>query len=309
MIALKLRYKKLYIFVLILISSSFWGSKVESAEIAVIMSRRIVPFDLALEGFLDVIDRSYRVYDLGRMGQEKIIKKILQDASMKIILAIGSDALSFSQDKFPHLPVVFTMVTNPSRIVKNRQNLTGIRMETPWNVLFKYIKMIVPKNKKVGIILNQQRAVREIGQIKDLAIQYKLELILKMVNSSSEAISEFKNIEKEIEVFLMVPDLYILTPKFYEYILLSSFRHKFVLAGLSLKYTKAGSLFSVMGNNRDWGVQAGLTTNKILSGTAPQLIPFGFAQKYSLSVNLKTAERIGVDISRSIKKQADHVIK
>jgi putative ABC transport system substrate-binding protein len=293
-----------------LISSPFWGAtKVESAEVAVIMSRRIAPFDLALEGFLHVVARSYRVYDLDKMDHEKIIKKVLQDTPVRIILAIGSDALGFSHDKFPHLPIVFTMVTHPSRVVKNRQNITGVRMETPWEVMFKYTKKIAPYHKKVGIILNQQRAKREIEHIKDLAVQYKLEPILKVVNNSSKAISEFKNIEDEIEVFLMVPDLYILTPKFYEYILLSSFHYKFVLAGLSPKYTKAGSLFSVMGNNRDWGIQAGLIANKILSGTAPQLIPYGFAQKYSLSINLKTAERIGVDISRSIKKQAHSVIK
>jgi putative ABC transport system substrate-binding protein len=308
--SLKLRHKLLYIFTLILISGPFWRApKVESAEIAVIMSRRIVPFDLALEGFLDVVDRSYRVYDLAKTGREKIVKKILQDTAVRIILAIGRDALGFSQDEFPRLPIVFTMVTNPSRIVRNNQNVTGIRMETPWKVLFKYTKMIAPRNKKVGIILNQQRAKSEIEHIKNLAVQYKLEPILKVVDNASKAISEFKNIEDEIEAFLMVPDLYILTPKFYEYILLSSFHHKFALAGLSPKYTKTGSLFSVMGNNRDWGGQAGLIVNKILSGTTPQLIPYGFARKYSLSINLKTAARIGIDIKRSIKKQADSVIR
>jgi len=308
--ALKLRHKLLYIVILILVSSPLWGtSKVESAEIAVIMSRHIAPFDLALEGFGEVADRSYHVYDLAKTGHEKIVKKVLQDAAVKIILAIGRDALVFSQDEFPRLPIVFTMVTNPSRIVRNRQDVTGIRMETPWNVMFKYTKMIAPNIKKVGIILNQQRAKREIEQIKNLAVQYNLEPILKVVDNPSKAISEFKNIEDEIEAFLMVPDLYILTPKFYEYILLSSFRYKFALAGLSPKYTKTGSLFSVMGNNRDWGAQAGLIVNKILSGATPQHIPYGFAQKYSLSINLKTAARIGINIKQSIREQADFVIK
>jgi putative ABC transport system substrate-binding protein len=280
-------------------------------KIAVIMSRHIPPFDLALEGFQETVKCPCEIHDIvmAEMSERKAIREIIKNSPPRMILAVGSRALQFAQDNFPHLPIVFTMVTNPSRIVKRRQNTTGVRMETPWAKMFEYLEMITHRYKRVGIILNQRRTKEETELVKDLAGKYGFEPILRTVKNSSEAISKFKNIEDKIEAFLMAPDLYILTPKFYEYILLSSLRYKFVLVGLSPKYTKAGSLFSVMGDNRDWGVQAGLIANDILSGADPGLIPYGFAQDYSLSINLKTADRIGVEINRAVKQKADFIVK
>jgi putative ABC transport system substrate-binding protein len=295
---------------MVITSSSFGGTTwAEAEEIAVIMSRRIAPFEVALRGFRKVVKQPSRVYDLTETSKTKTIRKIMRGSSPKLILAIGSDALRFAQDNFSPTPIVFTMITNPSRIIKKGANITGVRMETPWQVMFKYTKEITPQNRRVGIILNRRRTKEEIEQIKNLAVKHNLELILKTVDNSAEAISEFKNIEDKIEAFIMAPDLYILTPKFYEYILLASLRYKFALVGLSPKYTKAGNLFSVMGNNHNWGVQAGSIANKILSGTSPSHIPYEFAKRYSLSLNLKTAKRIGIKINRSIEQNANIVVK
>jgi putative ABC transport system substrate-binding protein len=309
---MKSRNKLLLILCIAVISSSLLGNAWAATDkIAVIMSKHIIPFNTALKGFKEVVDCPCEIYDIAleEMNKTKTISKIMRNGSPKLILAIGSKALRFAQRNFPHLPIVFTMVTNPSRIVRKRHHITGVRMEIPWETMFEYAKMIAPQHKRVGIILNYKRTEEEVKLVKDLAVKYGLEPVLRAVGNSSEAISEFKNIEDKIEAFLMVPDPYILTPKFYEYILLSSLRYKFVLAGLSPKYTRAGNLFSVMGSNRDWGAQAGSMANKILSGISPGHIPYGFAREYSLSINLKTAKRIGIKISRVTIDKADIIVK
>lgn len=290
-----------------------WGPAwAEDGEIAVIMSRRIAPFNIALEGFQKTVVCPCQVLDLAldEMSKERIIKEIIYNSPPRLILAIGSNALHFAQKNFPHLPIVFTMVSNPSRIIKDEKNkISGVRMETSWEKMFTQLTDIAPRSKRVGIILDPRKVEESIEQIKNLAVKHGLKPVLRTVDNPSKAISEFKDIEDQIDAFFMVPDPYISTPKFYEYILLASLRYKFALIGLSPKYTKAGSLFSVMGDNRDWGVQAGLIANSIINRTNPGLEPYKFAKKYSLSINLKTAKKINIKIPESIKQKADYIVK
>ncbi len=310
---LKLRNRIRVILILAIIHILFRGpARAGDGKIAILMSRHIAPFNIAMKGFQETVDCPCQILDLAmdETSKDKIIREITYYSHPRLILAIGSSSLHFALKNFSHFPIVFTMVSNPSRIIKSRkQKISGVRMETPWDVMFKQLAEIAPRYRRVGIILNPKKVEESTEEIRNLALKHGLKPVLRAVNDASGAISVFKDIEDQIDAFLMVPDPYIFTKKFYEYILLASLRYKFVLIGLSPKYTKAGSLFSVMGDNRDWGVQAALIANKILNGTKPGLIPYGFAQKYSLSINLKTAEKVNIKIPRSIKQKADIIVR
>jgi len=279
-------------------------------KITVVMSRKIRPFMLAMDGFKEIIKRPFDICVMDEDGEMSILRKIRRGSKKQLILAIGSKALIFAQRNFSDIPIVFTMVSNPSRLLKGRKkNICGVMMETPWPIIFSYLRKIAPESINVGIIFRQLGLEKNLEDIKNMAEEYGLVPILRLVGKPSTAISEFKDMEGKINAFIMLPDPYVFTPRFYEYILLSSLRHRFVLAGLSHKYTKAGTLFSVMGNNVDWGRQAGFIAKKVLEGVSPISILYGYAKKYSLSINLNTAKRIKLKIPDVIKKEARHIVK
>ncbi len=290
-----------------------WGTRICPAgeqDVAVVLSRNFQPFRVALDGIKAALDDRPQVYNLATMGRAKVATEIYRTRP-EIILTIGSIALSWAYNNFPRTPIVFTMVSNPSRIIGRRtvrSNVTGIRMDTPWAIIFERLKEVSPKIKRVGIILNPERAEESPDKIMELAAGFGFELLLKKAGDVALASSEFKNIENRIEALVMAPDPKLYTPKFYEYVLLSSYRNKFVLVGLSEKYTKEGALFSVRGDNRDWGVQAGRLAGRILSGVPISLIPHQFAQKYFFSFNLKTAQIIALEIPESANN-ADLLVK
>jgi putative ABC transport system substrate-binding protein len=283
----------------------------ETVKVLSIMSRRITPFTIALEGFKKAVGHSYEIYDFSLADEPNVenIKKIVRKTSPQLILAIGITALNFAKRNIHDIPIVFTMVSNPSYFVMGQKNISGIRMETPWEIIFKHLIEIAPDHKRAGIILNPEILEEDTDYIKRLAENYGIIPIIREVENTAQAISEFKNIEQQIDAFLMVPDPYIFNPKFYEYILLASLRNKFVLVGLSTKHTKTGSLFSIIGDNHDWGYQAGLMSKEILSGVNPERIPYGFANKFSLCINLKTARKIGVKIPPAIEKEAKYIVE
>ncbi len=86
MISLKLKNKFFVILVLTAISSPLYGTAwVEAEEIAVIMSRRIAPFEVALRGFRKVVNHPNQVYNLEGMDKKGAAKKIMRNSSPKLL--------------------------------------------------------------------------------------------------------------------------------------------------------------------------------------------------------------------------------
>jgi len=114
----------------------------------------------------------------------------------------------------------------------------------------------------------------------------------------------------EIDALWILPDVTVLAPESVQYMLLFSFRNKIPLLGLSENQARMGALFGLsFGSGRDIGIQAGEIANEILSGRRAEEIPFTTARRLKLTVNLKTAGKLGLQVPKEILDQADVVIR
>ncbi len=63
------------------------------------------------------------------------------------------------------------------------------------------------------------------------------------------------------------------------------------------------------GSSNDIGRQAGELAVKILGGKMPSKIPYTTARRVKLTVNLKAAQKLEMEIPRSILEKADQIIQ
>ena len=92
--------------------------------------------------------------------------------------------------------------------------------------------------------------------------------------------------------------------------LLFSSRNKVPVLGLSEKQTRMGALLSLSyGSSRDMGRQAGEMANSILSGRKPAMIPYTTPRQVKLTVNLRAAQKLGVEIPNRVLERADNAVK
>jgi putative ABC transport system substrate-binding protein len=75
------------------------------------------------------------------------------------------------------------------------------------------------------------------------------------------------------------------------------------------RYVKAGGLISYGANLADLYRRAAEYVVAILKGAKPGDLPVKLPSKFEISVNLKTANQIGVVIPQQVLIQADKVIK
>ena len=84
--------------------------------------------------------------------------------------------------------------------------------------------------------------------------------------------------------------------------------------GLAASYTNrdfvvAGGLLSYGANFLEVYRQAGLYTGRILKGAKPAELPVLQPEKFELVLNLKTAKKLGLSVSRDFLTRVDEVIQ
>src|SRR5262249_28118248 len=75
------------------------------------------------------------------------------------------------------------------------------------------------------------------------------------------------------------------------------------------EFVAAGRLMSYSTNRREFGLLAGDYVSRILKGAAPADLPVVQSARFQLSINLKTANALGLSVPHSLLQRADEVIE
>lgn len=303
--------KKIFLLFVItcLVFSTAWCYAAERVVVSVVFSSDIEAYKQAGNGFREFLGEkkvSLLVSEYNLKEEEPaVVYSRINREKPDIVLTLGTKASKLAKEKIVDIPVVFCMVFHPEEITSS--NITGVSMEIPATIKLRGIKRILPADtKKIGLIYSPglTAAYEEISQVCG---QMGFKLIGKKIDSEKGLPNALKDISRQIDCFLMIPDSKVYSPMSVKYLLLQSLREKFPVVGLSSRYTKAGALFSFDCDYNDLGRQAAEIALRILNSQRPADIEYSTPRKTKLSLNLLAAERLGTRIPSQIVKEASEV--
>lgn len=283
--------------------------------IVVIMSADVGPYQEALRGFKDAVSQPIVAeYDMrGDFERGRtILAEIRSQVKPDLILAMGVWALQLVARERIDTPVVFAMVLNPHAVLSGEPgNITGASMNVPADEAIRVLEQLGPQVNRIGVVYNPVTTGYLLERATAAAQSRGLTLVTRTIRSPKEAIAAIKALQQQgVNALWIVPDESVLDPKVIEFALLTSYRAKIPLLGLSERQAEMGAVLSVaFGSSNDIGRQAGELAKAILSGAAVGQLPYTAARNIKLVVNLKAAEKLGMRIPDSLLAAADSVIR
>ncbi|MBT3606078.1 MAG: ABC transporter substrate-binding protein [Candidatus Latescibacteria bacterium] len=283
---------------------------ISAQSIAVIKSRDQEVYNQVLDSFLknSPTISTDQIVEYNLKGEEKAWKNIankLVSEKITIILALGPLAAQMANEASLGIPVIFGMVSNPSRYGLAGENLAGISMDVSGETQFALYKMVVPDLKTIGVIYDPEKSKTLITEASQAAENLDLELIKVPVSSSQKVPKALRSMLGKIDALWMVPDDTVLTTQSFRFFLVTSFEKNLPFLAISDIFVKVGALATIAPDPIEMGQQLGQLVSEIQSGqldlTKTNILP---PTETNLVINVKTAEKIGLIIAPEILQTA-----
>jgi putative ABC transport system substrate-binding protein len=233
----------------------------------------------------------------------------LQRLDPAVVLAIGQKALQVARAATPERPIVFAMVLGagaaPSRTV------TGVRLEVPANVQLEQLRHVAPSVKRIGVIYNPKTSGAFIEEALKAAGRVGLTLVSRPVTDPKEVRPALSDIAGAIDALWLMADPRLVTAEMFNFLLGFTLERKIALFGFLDSFTQAGALASVAPDYQEIGRRAARLATEIANKPAGDRVPVPPPQDSpgALTVNMKTAKQLGVDVPSAVLSKARQVYR
>ncbi len=280
--------------------------------VALIKSKNIAPYNMAEEAFKDRMKGKADIieYVLDDFHDKKLLCQKVRSSNPDLIFIVGTSALKVFLPEFNKTPILFSVVLNPVKLklidswTETGRNLSGAALNIPYEIQFEWIKKVLPDAKQVGIIYKMDCSNRCLEKAAEAAKQSGLKLEIQKIEKIKDVLPALKELSKHSDILLGIPDLGVYNRKTLKQILLFTLRNRMPFIGISEQYVKAGAFFCLSVDYKEQGEAAAQMAEKVLEGFDPAIMPVKRPKNVKLSINKKTARRLGIKINKKILKDA-----
>lgn len=287
----------------------------EAKTVAILLSAEVPEYMSAVEGFKETIGHSIvAVYNMeGDLSSgRRFLSELENDLKPDLLLVVGVWALRLAIREELSTRIVFAMVVNPQHVIGDPgARITGASMDVPARWVVRLFQQLSPDIRRVGVLFDPENTASLLEQARSALRGGNLQLVSRAIRSAGEAVAAMDTLAKMgIDAVWLLPDETVLTPVVLEHMLLFSLRRQIPLIGLAPRHSEMGALASAsFASSEDIGRQAGELANRALAGEAIAQIPYTTARRVRLTLNLKTAGKLGMKIPEGVIEMADGVIQ
>lgn len=228
------------------------------------------------------------------------------DAKTELIVAVGMKAAELALAKFDG-PVLCVMIPKASyevllekrALLYAHQQTSAIFLDQPWGRQLSFIQAALPRHSTVGVLYSPYTPIALPRLPRGLSLN------AKSIRSAETLFDALENILSNSDVLLVVPDNEIYSANNVRNILLTSYRHKVPLIGISQAYVNAGALGAIFSTPEQLAAQAAemaasFARNRQLP--APQ-----HPASFSIALNQQVARSLGItlDTPETIREKMD----
>jgi putative ABC transport system substrate-binding protein len=268
--------------------------------------------------------QNVRYIDAGPIPEPENLKKAAQDlidARVDLIFAVGTPPTStlFSLVKGKpenSIPIVFWAILDPvaagyaQSLQRPGGSLTGISIGTGGTPIdgrrLEWFKKIAPAINRVYFPHNPDDplVVQGMKTVRESAAVLGIELVLKQIRTEAEAQAAAQSVPSDIDAIFILADR-LVNAQFNAELAL---KLRLPYSAPNTHGTRSGALMSYSVEYPAIGEQASKIAIQILKGAKPGDQPIETPEIF-LSINLKTAEALGLNIPNEILQQAQRVFR
>ena len=283
---------------------------------------RVAAFRQELETFGWTENRNVQIehrFSSGDFAQMRAHAADLVSSAPDVIVASSTPVIAALKDATRTIPIVFAMLNDPvgqgfvTSLSRPGGNITGFTF-IDFPLIGKWLEIlteIAPKVRRVALIFNPQTApyfpiyLRELGAA---ASSLATEISAKPVRDGAEIDAAITALAQEPGGGLIVStDPFINTHR--RLIMALAERHRLpAIYGLR-QFVSEGALITYGPDSIDIVRRSASYVDRILKGETPADLPVQAPTKYELTINLKTAKALGLDVPAKLVALADEVIE
>ncbi len=268
-----------------------------SAEVIILGDTKLKPIADVVNGINKTLHHEIIIKSPKEVKTD--LERIVNNEDTRLVIALGKEALNTAQKLPDSIPIIYGLIIKPPETM--RDNITGIYMTTPVNEYILFLQKHFPKIKKIGLVCTQSSQKPLFPQVKTPEVK------VCTAKTPFEFIEGLNSIGNEVDAILLLPERKLITSKVLEKLYLFSFQKKKPVIGISEKYVKIGSLFSLGFETTAMGMQIGDLANRVIANGSTAGISESSPDKLNLYINRKTSKSMRVDIPPELLKTAKKV--
>jgi putative tryptophan/tyrosine transport system substrate-binding protein len=262
------------------------------------------------------IDQRWGNADVDRV---KAFAKELVALQPDAIVAGGTPATTALQQETRTIPIVFSVVYDPvgsalvDGLARPRANLTGFQLMdgTIGGKLLQLIKEIAPSVRRAAAMYNPDVATFAnffVGSFEAAAQALMVDPTIAQVRNDAEIEEAIDLLGREQGGLVLIPDNFFGSHR-QAAVITSAIRNKVPAIFVIERFVKDGGLMAYGPDILNSMRGAAGYVDRILKGEKPADLPVQLPTKYDLTINLKTARALGLEVPPSILLSADEVIE
>jgi len=249
---------------------------------------------------------------LGALARELVV------APVEIIVATDGQAIQAAKDATSTIPIVMISSGDPvgvgfvqslERPGGNITGLTSLSTELAPKRL-QYLRDIYPALTRVGVLANPENSVRKLEweRTRQAAESLGLRAQPLFVSETSEIEPAVRNaVADGVDGLMVFGDTVLVNARDKIFALTAEYRIPVMYEGS--RRVLDGGLISYSPALEERYRRSAIYVDKILRGASPADLPVEEPRAFELTVNLSTAESLGLTIPDSITSSADRVVR
>lgn len=208
------------------------------------------------------------------------------------------------------IPLVFTAVTEPkeakiiSDFAKRQEPVTGVMDKIAMAPQLVLIQRLVPKVKNIGVIYNPGEA-NSVNAVKEIEIEARklgLNIIQATASRTSDVSAATAGLVGKVEAILIPNDNTAVSA--IESIQVAAHQQGIPVFAADIGSVERGAIAGYVYDRVELGEKAGEIAVKILKGQTAGDIPIAQNHPLKLAINIKSVEKLGLNISKDLMSEA-----
>lgn len=260
-------------------------------SILIIKSHENQFFDQSIEKLINNTEQKVKF----NIINVETFKKYRQQYDPSIMITFGQQAAAVSSKLEHNIPTIHTYLTEFQLVDHgiDTQHYT-VLLDQPLDRYIHFIQALFPVNK-IGLVKTPAHQVNA-KKIESLENTWSVEINQYVLHPDDNPISSVRNVLRNNDVLLSLPEPEVYNHQTLKGILLSSYRLNKPVISYSPAHVKSGALAAIYISPMQIGTQTASVLNQILTGKQNELKQINYARDFTISINRQVAHSLNIEL-------------